>query len=380
MSPAGYGRHMREMIKAFQNRGHQVSTQIMGGIESSMLSQQSPAPLKSKAFLKVITPPMIWATLRDLKLMYFDKHSFLTLNKIAAETNPDIIYERISYLQASGLKVAKRKNIFHVAEINSPCVEERIALRGKTLLKSKAQEVEKEILVNSDCIVVVSTSLKNYFQKLYDIDDKKIIVLPNAVSLEDVPPYERFTGGKPSNQEELVIGFVGSLFQWHGVDLLIRAFSDCLEEIPNIKLLIVGDGYVRNDLQSLGQSLDIEKHITFTGYVPPSEIYDYISKMDICVMPNSNWYGSPVKLFEYGVMGKAAIAPDNGPVKDFMQDHVHGLLVKPDPSCLKDALIELIRDPDLRNQLGENFRKKILQDHTWLQNVDKVIQKVRLLN
>jgi glycosyltransferase involved in cell wall biosynthesis len=87
--------------------------------------------------------------------------------------------------------------------------------------------------------------------------------------------------------------------------------------------------------------------------------------MDICVMPGSNWYGSPVKVFEYGILGKAVIAPDNGPLRDIMVHEKDGLLIERDPKVLAETLIKLIEDKELREMLGKNFQKKIFAEYTW---------------
>src|SRR5207249_2160599 len=100
---------------------------------------------------------------------------------------------------------------------------------------------------------------------------------------------------------------------------------------------------------------------------------EYVAAMDLAVMPSSNWYGSPVKLFEYGAMARAVIAPDTPPVREILTDGVEGLIVSPGSVPeLRSALVRLAGDRQLRDRLGSRFRERVLRDHTW----DRVAERL----
>jgi glycosyltransferase involved in cell wall biosynthesis len=103
-------------------------------------------------------------------------------------------------------------------------------------------------------------------------------------------------------------------------------------------------------------------------------VYTYIDLMDITVMARSNWYGSPVKIFEYGAMGKAIIAPDTVPVRDVMIDGEDGLLVEPVVSLISSALSRLISDKEERSRFGRNFQRKVLEKYTWMRNARTALE------
>lgn len=155
--------------------------------------------------------------------------------------------------------------------------------------------------------------------------------------------------------------------------MLISAFKSLETEFSNLALFIVGDGEESKELQLLaGDSLNNSIH--FTGNVAPEEVSDYINIIHIATMPASNWYGSPMKIFEYGSLGRAIIAPDEAPLKEVMEHNVDGLLIKPAAESLKQALRELINNDQKRIELGKNFQKKVLDLHTWNHNVDAVLE------
>src|SRR5205823_4638589 len=105
----------------------------------------------------------------------------------------------------------------------------------------------------------------------------------------------------------------------------------------------------------------------------------YINAMDICVIPNATWYGLPTKLFEYGAMGKAIVAPSYPPIQEIIEDGVSGFLFKPeDEADLIRKLAALVNDPHRRRELGNNLQQKIRKNFTWELNTAAVINAVRV--
>ena len=82
-------------------------------------------------------------------------------------------------------------------------------------------------------------------------------------------------------------------------------------------------------------------------------------------MARSNWYGSPVKIFEYGALGRPIVAPDTGPVRDVMEHGVDGLLVQPCVNELTAAIQRLLREPSLAESMGAGFQRKVREHHLW---------------
>jgi glycosyltransferase involved in cell wall biosynthesis len=96
--------------------------------------------------------------------------------------------------------------------------------------------------------------------------------------------------------------------------------------------------------------------------------------MDIAVLPDSNAYGSPMKLFEYLAMGKAVVAPRVGPVEEIVRDGENGLLIEPaNAEQLAERVLRLAEDPGLRFRLGQQGRAEVLARHTWRRNAETVL-------
>lgn len=372
-SPSGPGTHMREVIKGFESMGHEVVSCILGGTEEADLQiDYSESGLKK--FIKKLLPESIWQSMKDRRLIRFDRYAKKQLESLVEVEKPDMIYERGYYLMTSGVQVAEEHDITHAIELNAPYPEEKLDMEGASLFVRLSHEKEKIQVTKTDLVVVVSSALKTYIQEKYDIEGDKILVVPNAVNPEKFRGVAYGSGRFPVSST--VIGFVGSIFPYHGVDKLIEGFAQLANEHEDLRLLIVGDGHVLASLKNLTAELGIEEKVIFTGNVVYEEVYTLISEMDICVMATSNWYGSPVKIFEYGIMNKAVIAPDNIPVNDVMVHEEHGLLCDDSRISLTNAMRRLVKDENLRLTLAANFHDKVLKDHTWAQVSKKILNKM----
>ena len=372
-APSGYATHMREMIRAFNELGHEVDTLIMGG--EAYVPSSGEAQTGRKTWLKRLIPKPMWETMKDIALLRHDRQARQVLEQRVAAHRPDMIYERGYYLMRSGLQVARRAGVVHFLEMNAPYTEEREDLAGgKTWLQGWGRRFEGWQVRETRCVVTVSSALVDYFTKEYGAT--RFLITPNAIDPQhirvDVQAAAHLRdqlglGGGP------VIGFAGSIFPWHGVDLLIRAFAAIGDQHPAARLLIVGGGGILPELRRLATELGVSHRVAFTGNVPHDQVFAHLELMDIAVMAKSNWYGSPIKIFEYGAMGKAVIAPDNIPVRDVMTHGEDGLLVAPQVADLTSALGQLLQDEPMRRRLAATFQKKVLMRHTWQQMAHAVL-------
>lgn len=362
-APTGYGRHMREMISSWKNQGHEVRT-LIAGDRNGGNTNSAPAGTNQagKSRLKKWIPNLLWETLKDLSLMRFDKVLQSELEAVVLDFQPDIIYERVTYLQSSGVRAAQKLGVKHIAEFNAPYPEERVSFSGKTLLLAKAKNVEKEILLNTRGVAAVSSALKAHLVKVCPSAKDKIKVVPNAVAPIESPIHSIESQPYQYLKDNLVIGFVGSVFPYHGVNILISAFAKLNHK--EAKLLIVGDGMILDEMKILADKMGVKDQVIFTGPIPHQAVPSFIDLMDICCMAKSNWYGSPVKIFEYGLLQKAILAPDVIPVRDVMSES-DAVLVHPNEVDVHAGLKKLIEDESFRKEIAQNWHKKVMENYTW---------------
>jgi glycosyltransferase involved in cell wall biosynthesis len=380
VSEVGYATHQREVIHALQSMGHEVLPIIMGGTsldDISPITAGNYKPSLIKKLLKVLVPNILWTSMNNLKLRQHDQIAGQKLEIAIKNFHPDLIYERSEYLQDSGALCASKHNIKYFLEVNAPFVEEMRSFEGKSLLESKAHQIEKFKLAKADKVITVSSALADFLIKKYKCNSSKIFVQancinPNKVKLNQDLVNELKFKFKPN--KEKVIGFVGSMFPYHGVDMLIKAYAEVMKSRKDTVLLIVGDGQILNDLKKMCVELGIEKLVQFTGKIPHDKVFNYIEIMDICIMAKSNWYGSPVKLFEYGLMKKPIIAPNESPVLDVMVHEKDAIVIDENIQTLSNAIQRLLDDNHFASELANQFNDKVMTHYTWTHAAMNIIK------
>ncbi|MFM7234460.1 MAG: glycosyltransferase family 4 protein [Flavobacteriales bacterium] len=374
-APSGPGTHIREIIAGFEAQGHNVVRLIAGGETASAHSRT--IAFKQSLWKRFI-PSILWETLRDMQMILSDRKIEKQLNALIDKENPDLLYERSCYGMGAGMRAARKAGLRYVVEMNAPYPEEKKAMQGPSLLNFLGTRHERNQVHGAYRTIVVSSAMKKYLVEKTNVSPDAIIVVANAVN----PDHIRIDAG---NAEEIksnlglsgqhrVIGFVGSIFPYHGVDLMIEAFSIVAGEHPTARMLIVGDGEILPALKKRSELLQIDNKVIFTGNVSHSAVYTYLSLMDIAVMARSNWYGSPVKIFEYGAMQKAIIAPNVIPVTDVMENGVHGLLISDSTEELTEALRFLIEKPGEGHRMAKCFHDKVMTEHTWKQVAKQILK------
>lgn len=374
--PAGYGTHMREMIAAFRAMGHDVLPVIMGGTEP----RSSGGGKRRLGFVKSVAKRLIsrkrWETLKDRHLMAFDQKAREHLAAAIAAFQPDLIYERANYMQVSGVRAAQEAGVLHILEVNSPYTEEKEELEGPSYLLPQANDLEREQLRKTSHVVVVSSSLRDYLVEKHGLRASRFSVVPNAIDPSKLQVEPGAVAGLRRDlglEGKVVIGWVGSIQPWHGIQLMVEGFAGLSEEVrQGARLLIVGGGESLEEMKAFAAAGPASGQVLFTGYVPHEKVFPYLAGMDICLLPNTKWYCSPIKIFEYGAMGKPVIASNHAAVLDVMEPDLDGLIIEPEAAVLTDALRKLLPKPELRARYAAQFKEKVLSEHTWAANARRV--------
>jgi glycosyltransferase involved in cell wall biosynthesis len=252
--------------------------------------------------------------------------------------------------------------------------------QGKSLkMKRLATAFENRLLRMSTGVAVVSGYLRDHLVAR-GVPADKIVVTPNAVHEEEFDP-ERVKGdavrARFGLEGRLVVGFAGSFAKWHRTDLLVRAAAKLKDDFPNLHLLLIGDGAERAPTAELALELGIGDGVTFTGKIPHAEIPEHVAAMDIGVMPESNLFGSPMKIYEYMAMRVTPVGPRYIPVEEAIDHEETGLIFEPrDLDGLAGCLRTLAANPDYRLRLGEAARRKVLTRHLWVHNAQAVVDLI----
>jgi glycosyltransferase involved in cell wall biosynthesis len=173
--------------------------------------------------------------------------------------------------------------------------------------------------------------------------------------------------------QDLVIGWSGVVRAWHGLDLLVKV----LAIRPSMKLLIIGDGPDRDNIERAAASLGVAGRIRFAGQVPRDQVAEQLAAIDVgAVADDRTGYASPMKLVEYMAMGKPVVAPDLANIRDILTGGREGLLFAPgDPGSMASCLDELT-SPVVRAEIGLRARGRVLQELNWLAHARTIVDAV----
>jgi glycosyltransferase involved in cell wall biosynthesis len=239
---------------------------------------------------------------------------------------PDFIYERYNLHQPMGVIVASLFDIPILLEVNSPLAAERREHSGLALY-DLARVVEEFTWRNATYVLPVTRVLADILRES-GVPEDKIRVVPNGVDEKKLGALpapalavatnnaDALASGLPP--KELVIGFTGFMHPWHRLDIAIDALAQ-FNDRP-LRLLCVGEGEIRPELEALARELGVEDRVEFTGLVSRAEIYDYVRQFDIAIQPSVTAYASPLKLFEYLAVGSLVVAPRTPNILEILND------------------------------------------------------------
>jgi glycosyltransferase involved in cell wall biosynthesis len=186
------------------------------------------------------------------------------------------------------------------------------------------------------------------------IPPDRIVVMRNGID------FERFTDAR-RDHEVFTLGFLGYLGTHKGLDVLLRALS-LVPDRGEIRLLVVGDGDEKGNLEALCRQLRLDQVVSFCGQVDNQRIAAIYEQIDVLVVPSVWPENSPVTINEAMASGIPVIASDIGGISELVEHGVTGLLAPPrDPRALADLIERLLKDPDMRREMGQNGRASIRQ-------------------
>lgn len=236
--------------------------------------------------------------------------------------------------------------------------------------------LERWLPVLADSVSCASGHLKGLVQK-FGVKNEYIFDTPVGADLEKFRPDldGDWVKEKYNIKGDLVL-YLGQLHGAQYVDLFIKAANIVLHKIPDVKFMIVGEGFLEHILKSLTHELGLQDKIIFTGSVPHDDIPYYIASASVCVAPfkysEVTRCKSPLKIVEYLAGGKAIVASDVGEVRRMVGGI--GILTKPgDYHSLAAGILKLLNDEELRKKLGNYTRIRAEKKYNWTYTADSLL-------
>jgi putative colanic acid biosynthesis glycosyltransferase WcaI len=292
---------------------------------------------------------------------------FLPRPEVVIATSPQLL------VGSSGWWIARCKRVPFVFEVRDLWPESLTAVgmgSADSLLHRSLSKIAGFLYRASDHIVVVTRAFEDHLVKHWQVPREKISVVENGVDTELFSPH---CNGASIRQElglegKFVVSYIGTIGMAHGLETLVDAASQLQRTTPHVVFLLVGEGAENERIKSMVRERQLT-NIHFLDQQPRERIPAYICASDACLvlLRKSELFRTvlPTKMLEFMACACPVILGVEGEAQRILQKADAGLCVEPEnPAELANAVLRLASDPALRELLGTNGRRYILQNFT----------------
>ncbi|MFC2005290.1 glycosyltransferase family 4 protein [Chloroflexota bacterium] len=293
----------------------------------------------------------------------------------------DVIYRRHTLFNSEYL-LARMFNIPLIKEVNGLIADEtKISGLGNKVSIQIIDLIERSNMPRADKIIVVTSRLKEILQTDYRVPADKIVVVQNGANTDLFKPMGMLEARRELNLNPAgrYVCFVGRLWPLQRVDCLIKSVPLIIQDFPDTKFLILGDGETKPSLISLARQTGISDVIDFTGMVPHQKVPLYVNASNICIIleeynfRSARTGSSPLKLYEYMACAKPVVTSGiPGSDEDVIKSGSGFVVDTSNIEELSGAIKKLLGDEQLRKTMGEKGRVAAVEKHNWGKVADQV--------
>lgn len=289
---------------------------------------------------------------------------------------PDVIHAHSPCLNGlAAMQVARRNGIPLVYEMRASWEDAAVdhgSTRHGSLRYRLSRQLETLVVKRADAVVAICEGLAGDIEQR-GVSRDRITIVRNAVNIAD---FDRIERPDHALQQELelgagpILGFIGSLYGYEGLDILIEALPLIARDQPGTQVLLIGGGPAEPDLRSLAARLGIADRVRFLGRVPHRDVRRYYSVIDLLVYPRKSTrlteLVTPLKPLESMSLGRRFIASNVGGHRELIPEFLHGGLFAPDdPSDLARVALKVVAERAGWPPLLDRARSHVSTECTW---------------
>lgn len=306
------------------------------------------------------------------------------INQVVDHFRPDLIHAHSPVLGAlAALRVARKQKLPLLYEIRA--FWEDAAVGNGTGREGSARyrmtrALERWAIDQVDAVAVICDGLRQDLV-MRGVDPARIMVSPNGVDMAmfgDPPGPDRKLAKSLGLSGKQVIGFIGSFYDYEGLDDLIAAMPRLVAQCPDVQLLLVGGGPMEASLRAQAGLTSVSNHIHFVGRVPHGGVDRYYSVIDILAYPRKKMrlteLVTPLKPLEAMAQRRLVAASDVGGHRELIRDGDTGTLFAPgDPAAIAASLAGLLADHSNWEARRERARIFVENERNWASNVARYV-------
>ena len=318
-----------------------------------------------KSSVKILRTPIIPIKGLNRLSAYFTSYKFI--KKILIDYKIDIAFV---YSIVNNIKGTIRA----CNELNIPIIHRTFDVVHEIIVEKYmsnfVRKMEKESYPKLDLVIANTPFMKTWAEEM---GAKNVIVIPQGVDtniMKNLPKDKELQKKYNINDNDKVVMYLGSILSHSGLDVIFNDMGKILKEIPEFKLLVVGDGPDLERLKQQSKRLEIYEKIIFTGFVPYKEVPRFCSLADLCINPFRmdgkyafNDKLTPVKFFDFLSCGKPVLAtPLQGTLYDFPKES--NTIIYESLDLFTGKMIELLKNDSL-DEVGQRGREFVGKNFTW---------------
>ncbi len=374
-SPSGGGGEVvfSELVKGMARRGHDVHVICfqLSNFKDDYLDRVAVHRIKPVLENKGGSPPPI------TKNISYIVNAILKGTKIIRKKKIDLIHTNNFSPVIPGIILAKIHKIpvlttVHVVLTTSSqnywkkwAAQQNIS-RISSLIGPRFEKMA--VKLPNDVIHAVSNATRNELLKFGA--KPRIVVIPNGIDLTDHEILEY----KKCDYENYVL-FIARLIFYKNLDVVISSFKKVVKKLPDAKLIVVGDGPMRESWEKMVSELGLNENIEFTGFVSHEKKFELLSRCSALLVP-SPYEGFPMVLLEAFAMSKPVLVADVKPYDEIVREGIDGFMLPAhDPDRWSERIIYLLSNKTICENMGTKGRQKVENEF----NISNVVQRMESL-
>jgi len=302
------------------------------------------------------------------------------IESLVREWRPDIIHAHSPVLNAmAAQRVARRHGIPLIYEIRAFWEDAAVGNGTGTEGSPRywlTRQLETHAVRAADAVAVICEGLRSDLVAR-GIDSAKITVSPNGVDLDQFGapvPRDPVLTAELGLEGADVVGFIGSFYDYEGLDDLITAMPRLVRARPRAKLLLVGGGPTEQALRDQALASPFADHIVFVGRVPHDQVEHYYAQVDVLAYPRKAMrltdLVTPLKPLEAMAQGRLVAASSVGGHRELIEDGLTGTLFAPDdPATIAQALAGMFADRGFWDERRVVARDFVERERNWSSNI-----------
>lgn len=373
---SGYTFRTRAILKAQQGLGFEVR-----GVTGIRHFAEGPSPEETDGLTFYRTPgeaggPPGLREWREIGLLAD------AIGKVCDEWRPDILHAHSPALCGlAAARVARARGIPFVYEIRAFWEDAAVGNgtgREGSIKYQLTRALENHVVKSADAVVTICAGLRGDLIAR-GVSPERIAISPNGVDLTlfgEPVPRDPALAAELGLRDGPVIGFIGSFYDYEGLDDLIAAMPALIARQPNAKLLLVGGGPREAALRAQAEASPAAAAIRFVSRVPHDQVERYYALTDVLAYPRKasrlTDLVTPLKPLEAMAQGKLVAASSVGGHRELITDGVTGTLFAPDdPAACATALADLLDDRSNWDERRAAGRAHVAAKHDWARNVER---------